>query len=103
MDERQRVTEMSKACGRTEEEDIGEEDDDAQERTIPVIGTALGEENERGQRSRGKTTTRGSYRTLMARPGTVGAALPPTTVARPPFWLAAHIATTGMARSGFFY
>ena len=28
-DERQRVTETSKACGRTEEEDIGEEGDDA--------------------------------------------------------------------------
>ena len=39
-DERQRVTETRKACGRTEEEDIGEEDDDAQERTIPVVGTA---------------------------------------------------------------
>ena len=40
-DERQRVTETRKACGRTEEEDIGEEDDDAQERTTPVVSTAL--------------------------------------------------------------
>ena len=39
-DERQRFTESTKACGRTEEEDIGEEGDDAQERTVPVVGTA---------------------------------------------------------------
>jgi len=47
-DERQRVTETRKACGRTEEEDIGEEDDDAQERTIPVVGTALWRRKRRG-------------------------------------------------------
>ena len=40
-DERQRFTESTKACGRTEEEDIGEEGDDAHECTIPIIGMAL--------------------------------------------------------------
>ena len=44
----------------------------------------------------------GGYWTLMARPEAVGAALPRRTVARPPFWLAALVVTTGMARSGVF-
>ena len=48
-DERQRVTETRKACGRTKEEDIGEEDDDAQECTIPVVGTALRRRKRRGE------------------------------------------------------
>ena len=38
----------------------------------------------------------------MARSGTVGAAVPTTTVARPPFWLAALVVTIGMAHSGGF-
>ena len=40
VDERQRVTETSSARRRTEEEDTGEEGDDAQERTVSVVGTA---------------------------------------------------------------
>ena len=59
-DERQRLTKSRNARGRTEEEDTGEEGDDAQERTIPVVGTALRRRKRRGQRSRGKTTTRGA-------------------------------------------
>ena len=47
-DERQRLTESSKARGRTEEEDTGEEGDDAQERTIPVVGTARRRRKRRG-------------------------------------------------------
>ena len=39
-DERQRLMESSKARGRTEEEDIREEGDDAQERTVSAVGTA---------------------------------------------------------------
>ena len=39
-DEHQRLTESSKARGRTEEEDIREEGDDAQERTVSAVGTA---------------------------------------------------------------
>jgi len=101
-DERQRLTESSKARGRTEEEDIGEEGDDAQWRTVWSLARLSEEENEGGQRSRGKTTSRGSCWALMARPETVGAALPTRTVARPPFWLAALVVTTGMARSGVF-
>ena len=42
----------------------------------------------------------GGYWTLMARPEAVGAAMPTTTVARPPFWLVTRVVTTGMARSG---
>ena len=49
-DERQRLTESSKACGQTEEEDIGEEGDDAQERTVSVIGTASPEKKTKGAR-----------------------------------------------------
>ena len=100
-DERQRVTETRKACGRTEEEDIGKEDDDAQERTIPVVGIAL-----RRRKRRGAVVQRedddegGGYWTLMARPEAVGAVMPTTTVARPPFWLVTRVVTTGMARSG---
>ena len=69
-------------------------------RTARSLARLAGEENEGGQRSRGKTTTRGGYWTLMARPEAVGAAMPTTTVARPPFWLVTRVVTTGMARSG---
>ena len=70
--------------------------------TVRALARLAGEENEGGQRSRGKTTSRGSCWELMARPETVGAALPTRTVARPPFWLAALVVTTGMVHSGFF-
>ena len=84
-----------------EEEDIEEKDDDAQERTIPVVGTAL----RRRKRSRAAVQREdddegGGYWTLMARPEAVGAAMPTTTVARLPFWLVTRVVTTGMARSG---
>ena len=36
----------------------------------------------------------------MARPEAVGAAMPTTTVARPPFWLSSFVVTTGIAHSG---
>ena len=38
----------------------------------------------------------------MARPETVGPAMPTGTVARPPFWLAALVVTTGIVRSAGF-
>ena len=73
-----------------------------QQLTVRSLARLAEEENEWGQRSRGNTTSRGSCRTLMARPEPVGAAMPTGTVARPPFWLAAHVLTTGMACFGFF-
>ena len=36
----------------------------------------------------------------MARPEAVGAGMPTTTVARPPFWQVTHVVTTGMAHYG---
>ena len=85
-DERQRLTESSKARGRTEEEDIGEEGDDTQWHTVWSLARLAGEEDEGGQRSIGKRTPRGNCWALMARPEPVGAAMPTRTVARPPFW-----------------
>ena len=48
VDERQRVTETSSARRRTEEEDIEEEGDDAQERTVSVLGMARRRRKQRG-------------------------------------------------------
>ena len=59
------------------------------------------EENEGGEQSSGKRTSRGNRRALMARPEPVGAEMPTRTVARPPFWLAALVVTTDMARLEF--
>ena len=100
MDERQRLTKTSNARGRTEEEDTGEDGDDAQECTIPVIGTARRRRKQRGPEVQREEDGEGELLALMARPELVGAAMPTRTVARPPFWLVALVVTTGMARSG---
>ena len=44
-----------------------------------------------------KKTARGSCSATMAKPGPVGAAMPPTTVARPASWLALRVVTTDKA------
>ena len=47
-DERQRVTETSKACGRTEEEDTGEEEDKLTGTHCSSVGTARRRRKRRG-------------------------------------------------------
>ena len=54
------------------------------------------EENEGGQRSRGKRTARGNYWALMEKSDAVGAAMPTRTVTRPPFWLALPVVILGV-------
>ena len=63
------------------------------------LARLAGEENEGGAAVQREDDDEGGYWTLMARPEAVGAAMPTTTVARPPFWLVTRVVTTGMERS----
>ena len=99
-DVQQRLTEMRGARGRKEEADRGKEDDELTGAHCSVVGTACRRRKRRGAAVQREDDDEGGYWTLMARPEAVGAAMPTTTVARPPFWLVTRVVTTGMARSG---
>ena len=83
-----------------EEADTGEGEDELTGTHYSSVGTARRRRKRRGAAVQREDGDEGSYCTLMARPEAVGAAMPTTTVARPPFWLVTCVVTTGMARSG---
>ena len=101
-DERQRLTETRGTRGREGEADRGEEEDDGHGRTARPLARLVGEENGGGAGSRRTATTMRSSWTCGVEPKPAGTTMPRPIVARPPFWLAALVVTSGMARSGGF-
>ena len=100
--EQQRLTETRGARGRKEEADRGEEDAELTGAHCSVVGMARRRRKRRGAAVQREDDDKGGgYWTLMARPEAVGAAMPTTTVDRPPFWLVTRVVTTGWHALGF--